>query len=62
METLFSIQIQKADGTFVQRNVEASEAVDRVAIVAAIEAALAAAGPGAAFQSANVLGTVHMKA
>lgn len=58
MKTLFSIQIRKADGSFVQKNVQAADAAGRVAAVVAIEAALGAAGAGSVFQSANVIGDV----
>ena len=62
MKTLFTVQVRKADGSFHQENILAADAVGKPAIVAAIEAALAAVGAGAMFQSASLLGRVDTDA
>jgi hypothetical protein len=62
MKTLFNIQVRKADGSFLQKNVRAADAAGRVAAVVAIGTVLVAAGAGAVFQSANVLGSVDLDA
>ena len=62
MKGLFTVQVRKADGAFQQENILAADAVGKVAIVAAIESALAAAGAGAMFQSASLLGRVDTDA
>jgi hypothetical protein len=62
MKTLFNIQVRKADGSFLQKSIQAADVTGKVAIVVAIEAALAAAGAGSSFQSANVLGSVDIDA
>lgn len=62
MKTLFTVQVRKADQSLEHQNVLAEDAGGKPAIIAAIEAALTAAGTGSVFQSANMLGKVDTDA